>query len=215
MRRHRLPVLLALCAGALTLAAPSARADPGGHHRGTRDHAFVGKKADPSRASTSVGIHVLPVPAGLGGASGPHGPGGASSAGSGDGTSAGAHSGSDNDISADVESGGKYDASSHNGSGDQSRGNPRFARPPGRAHGTSRGRAHGASRGRAHGAPHSRRHGAPHHGYLPFTGYGMTTIALSGTAAVLAGAALLWASVKRRKRAGCRPAPEIGAGPPR
>lgn len=214
MRRHRLPVLLALCAGALTLAASSARADPGGHHRGTRDHASVDKKADPSRASTSVGIHVLPGPAnpGLpgpanpGGASGPNGPGGASSAGSGDGTSAGAHSGSDNDISADVESGGEYDASSHNGSGDQSRGNPRFARPP--------GRAHGAARGRAHGARHSRRHGAPHHGYLPFTGYSMTTIALSGTAAVLAGAALLWASVKRRKRAGCCPAPEMGAGPP-
>jgi hypothetical protein len=193
MCRHRLPVLLALCAGALTLAAPSARADSGGHHRGTRDHTSVHKKADLSGASTSVGIHVLPGPAPRG-ASGPNGPGGASSGGSGDGTSAGAHSGSDNDISADVGSGGKYDASSHNGSGDQSRGNPRFARPPGQAHGTSRGRGHGA--------PHSRRHGAPHHGYLPFTGYGMTTIALSGTAAVLAGAALLWASVKRRKRAG-------------
>jgi hypothetical protein len=194
MRRHRLPVLLAMCAGALTLAAPSASADSGGHHRETRDHTSMHKKADSAGASTSVGIHVLPVPAHPGGATGPNGPGRASSAGSGDGTFAGAHSGSDNDISADVGSGGKYDASSHNGSGDQSRGNPRFARPP--------GRAHGASRGRTHGAPHPRRHGAPHHGYLPFTGYGMTTIALSGTAAVLAGSALLWASVKRRKRAG-------------
>ncbi|GAB2863944.1 hypothetical protein GCM10027176_77310 [Actinoallomurus bryophytorum] len=206
MRCHRLSILLVLCAGTLTLAAPSAAAAAGGHHREAHDHASAHKR-ESFQASTSVGIHVLPATANPGGpGSGPNGPGGAPSAGSGDGTSAGAHSGSDNGISAEVESGGEYDASSHFGSGDQSRGNPRFARPP--------RRARGALRGRAHGASHSRRHGAPHHGYLPFTGYSVMTIALSGTAAVLAGSALLWASVRRRKRAGRCPVPEVAAGPP-
>jgi hypothetical protein len=195
MRRRRLPVLLAanavtllaLCAGMPTLAAPSARADPDGHHRETRAGESAHRRADSSQVPTSVGIRVLPGVSGPGLGPGWSDPGRPSSAGWGeDGHSAGAHSESDNGISADLDSAGKHESWSHNGSGDQSHGNPRFARP----------------HSRGHRARHSPRHHAPLHGYLPFTGQNMMIDAITGAATVLVGSALLWASSKRRRRAG-------------
>jgi hypothetical protein len=190
MRRHRLPVLLAVCAGALTMAAPCAGADPGGHHQGPGDGASAHRRAGSSQGSTSVGIHVLPLPANPGG-SGPTGTGGASSPGGGD--VAGAHSVSDNDISADVDSGGQHTDSSHDGSGDQIIGPPRFAIP--RSHPRFAGH-----RGRRHGARRLPAHGVRRHGHLPFTGRNVAILAASGAAAVLVGAGLLLVSPRRRRR---------------
>jgi hypothetical protein len=202
MRRHRLPVLLAVCAGALTLAAPCAGAASGGHHRGPGDDASTHRRAGSSQDSTSVGVRVLPLPGNPGG-SGPTGTGGASFPGGGasspgDGPSSVAHSVSDNSVSGDVDSGGQHTASSL---GDQIAGPPRFAIPRSRPRFTGhRGRGHGARRFPGHGSRRFPGHGARRHGHLPFTGRNVAVLAASGAAAVLAGAVLLLISPRRRRR---------------
>lgn len=184
--------LLALCAGAPTLAAPDASAAPGGHHPATRDDRSAHRRADTADRSTSVGIHVLPRSGPTGPATG--GPGGTTSTGAGGGGSATAHSRSDNAVSADIHSGGEHGTSSHNGDtsshhgyGHQNRGNTPWLSGP--------------HRGREHGTHRPPGHGGHRHGHLPFTGRNTAIIASAGAVAVLVGAALLWMSSRRRKRA--------------